>query len=136
MADREKPRRHQTSTERDVQGLAARRERDAAVPAVVERDITGRYEGEELHRHRAKRPTQDRIQRLEDKHDAVAKDVHEMRGEVGAILRLAGEEADARRAREAAEAVEREKARSHIVPIIKAVGVALALIAAALIGRG
>jgi chromosome segregation ATPase len=38
------PRRHQTATERDEQGFAARRMRDARVPAIFHEDITGRYE--------------------------------------------------------------------------------------------
>jgi uncharacterized coiled-coil protein SlyX len=53
------------------------------VPAFVEEEATGRYEGEDLKRIRAKRKTDERVARLEDKHDALAETVTEIRVDVG-----------------------------------------------------
>jgi hypothetical protein len=74
-----KPKRHQSQTERDIAGLAAKREREAA-PAFIEEELTGQYEGEELAEMRAtRRPMPTRISRLEQKHDDLAKSVGETR---------------------------------------------------------
>lgn len=74
--DKSKPRRLQSQTERDAEGIQARKEREAAraaaVPAPFESDdLTGQYEGEELEQARAKRPTDERLKRLEGKADKV-----------------------------------------------------------------
>ncbi len=53
------------------------------VPAFVEEEATDKYEGEELARVRARRPTPERIGRLETKHDELAKVVTETRVLVG-----------------------------------------------------
>lgn len=84
-----KLRRSQTQTERDLEGLAKKRERDSAVHDVIpnpfEREpITGNYEGEELQRmRREKRTTGERVDRLEMKHDQLVQDVTETRVLVG-----------------------------------------------------
>jgi len=81
-----KPPRMQSQDERDAEGYAARRERDVAA-AVKEREdeITGRHAGEELAALRALRPNDERIGRLELKHDELKADVHlkhqELKGE-------------------------------------------------------
>lgn len=87
-----KKHRHQTQTERDISGLAAREERDAArenadgVPEpVTYEDVTGQAEGDALRALRARRPTGERLERLEVKHDALVKDVTETRVDVGKI---------------------------------------------------
>jgi hypothetical protein len=82
----DKPRRLQTATERELASAAARRER-AQSPAVefVCDDVTGQYEGEELQRMRAQRKPDDRIGRLEEKHDSLVKVVTETRVEVAKI---------------------------------------------------
>jgi hypothetical protein len=54
-----------------------------AVPAFIEEEATGRYEGEDLKRIRAKRKTDERVARLEDKHDSLAETVTEIRVDVG-----------------------------------------------------
>ncbi len=137
-----KPRRAQTGTSRDLAGIAARRVRSDAVPVTFDDELTGQHEGEELRRMRAKRPTDQRLQRLEDKHDELRDIVTrievthgEMNGKLDTIVDMAGAEAVARTARAEAEAAERERRRTHIVPIIKAIGVAIAMIMAAILGR-
>jgi hypothetical protein len=74
--DRIKPdRRRQSQTERDVTGFAARKDRLRSavqgVPVLVPDfdDLTGKYEGKDLALARAKRPTEERIGRLEKKQD-------------------------------------------------------------------
>ncbi len=71
MSD-ERPKRQQTQTERDLDGLAARRERTRSPARGVPVDfdeITGNYEGEDLARMRALRPTPARLYLLEKKQD-------------------------------------------------------------------
>ena len=68
----------QSQDERDVEGYAARKEREAAAGAVKEfagEEITGRYEGDELVEQRAQRPPLERFARLEEKSDDLKKDV-------------------------------------------------------------
>ena len=101
----DKPRRLQSQTDRDVEGMRAKKERErreVAVPIELPDEITGKHEGEELKMYRSKRPTEERIERLEDKHDALdakhdtlASSVHkidtnisEMRGEMKILPRL------------------------------------------------
>jgi uncharacterized coiled-coil protein SlyX len=70
----ERPRRQQSQTERDLAGIAARRERNRAspargVPEFTTDELTGNYQGEDLARMRARRPTPNRLERLEKKQD-------------------------------------------------------------------
>jgi len=67
----------QSQTERDTEGFAAKKERESAVPEVrfPEEEITGRLQGEELAQARERRPTDERIGRLEQKHDQLANEV-------------------------------------------------------------
>jgi hypothetical protein len=73
------PRRVQSSTHRDVVGLAARKEREAEVPEFVCEDVTGTYSSDpdRLARERAKRPTDERVHRLEAKYDKLVHTVLE-----------------------------------------------------------
>jgi seryl-tRNA synthetase len=73
--------RAQSQNDRDTEGFAARRERDAAsmVPEFLQDDITGKYEGEELEAQRERRPVTDRINRLEKKHDDLRVDLKDVR---------------------------------------------------------
>src|SRR3954469_4957309 len=71
--------RQQSQTERDVEGFAARREREASVPSFTDRDITGQYQGPELAEARSTRHPLDRINRLEEKHDDLVKVVGGMK---------------------------------------------------------
>jgi hypothetical protein len=80
--------------------MAGRRDRDVyvakspaqGVPAVVFDDVTGRYEGADLASMRARRPTPERISRLEKKQDddrselkALAMTVADLRVDVAGI---------------------------------------------------
>lgn len=80
------PKRLQSQTERDLDGLRARRERESApIPVDGFDDLTGRYEGEELRTRRAQRDTGKRVERLEEKHDELAEVVGDMRAELGKV---------------------------------------------------
>ena len=46
------------------------------VPTLVDDDITGQYQGEDLARARARRPTEERIARVETKQDEDRKAIH------------------------------------------------------------
>lgn len=66
-----------------------------AVPVEVPDEVTGNYEGDELRAIRSRRSTDERIGRLEDKHDELRavvgetrEDVSAMRGEMKALPRL------------------------------------------------
>lgn len=78
-----KPPRLQSQDERDEASFAARRARELAAPSVeVHDEITGNLAGDDLKRERAKRPTDERIGRLEDKHDALVVKVGEVSDKV------------------------------------------------------
>jgi uncharacterized coiled-coil protein SlyX len=89
--DRIKPdRRRQSQTERDIAGIAARRDRERqqaarGVPVLVSEfdDLTGKYDGEDLALARAKRPTDARVARLEKKQDEDRLDLKGLAGIVG-----------------------------------------------------
>lgn len=98
MAD-SPPKRLQSQTERDMAGLAARRDRHRSAPGGIPEvhvdEVTGNYEGEELARMRSRRPTPERLRILEAKHDslsgsvnAIRVDVAEMRGEMKALPKM------------------------------------------------
>lgn len=129
-------RRLQTSGDRDLASEAARREREA-VPYVVETsdEISGHYDVEERAQMRARRPTAQRLAILEVKHDELALTVAGMDGKVTAILEYSAKADAAREKQEQAKAVDRASARAQIVPVIKALGIALALVAAAIVGH-
>lgn len=83
-------RRSQSSTERDL-ASPGRKEREAA-PEFVEEECTGRHDGEELEHLRARRPTPERLRRLESKqdddrkaHQDLAKLVNETRVELAGV---------------------------------------------------
>ena len=82
----------QSQDERDAEGIAARRERDAVAKELISDEVTGRYEGEELDEKRAERGDTERIVRLEKKHDALKKDVQKKHDELkGDVKQLSGE---------------------------------------------
>jgi hypothetical protein len=56
-----------------------------AIPDFVEPEATGNYEGEELARIRARRPTSERLARLEEKHDGLVETVTDVRVSIGAM---------------------------------------------------
>jgi hypothetical protein len=57
----------------------------ASIPQFVSEDITSQYQGEDLRRARARRPTPERIAHLEDKHDQLSSIVGEMRVDLAEI---------------------------------------------------
>lgn len=63
------PKRMQTQSERDREGLAARKKRDQAYPVEIPDEITGRVDGDELDRLRSMREPEDRMARIEKKQD-------------------------------------------------------------------
>lgn len=63
------------------QGVAAQ----LAVPVELEEDVTGRYEGDELRSMRSRRSSEERISRLEGKHDGLAATVGETRIDVAQL---------------------------------------------------
>ena len=86
----DKPKRIQSQTERDFDGLEARaeRERDArdGRPTSIEFDeVTGQHHGDELRALRAARPPEQRLERLEDKHDELVEIVTDTRLTVSKI---------------------------------------------------
>ena len=94
----------QSQDDRDAEGLAARREREAVVKEFSNDEITGRYEGELLDEKRAERLPAERILRLERKNDELKKDVEkkhdELKGDVKEVRddvkQLSGEVSDLR----------------------------------------
>ena len=89
MSDSRKPppvgsKRSPRMQDRDAEGFAARRERDAQGTPVefMSEEITGKYEGEELAEHRKRRPPDERLGLLEKKHDELKIDVKEARAEL------------------------------------------------------
>lgn len=75
------PKRHQTQTERDLSGLAAKHKREAdreVVPEYVEQDddytgkfLTGQISRDDLVAERRKRPDSKRLEKLEAKNDVL-----------------------------------------------------------------
>jgi hypothetical protein len=162
--DSRKPRRHarhQTQTERDFEGLAARREREAAPPVRDLEDLTDRHaaaeiDDGELAEMRALRAPEDRIAKVERKADklesavtAVQISVGELKGGMETLIKLgtaAEAEREARHKREREErqekddaeatkakreADERERRRKNLPLVIGALGTAIAAIVAA-----
>jgi hypothetical protein len=131
------PKRIQSATERDMAGLTARKEREAA-PCEVNPETSSNYEGPELKDWRSKRPTDKRVERLEEKYDELADkvsaihgDVREMRGELKTALSLFAPE------RKEVHTTERHRIDSRtkvIIAIVGAAGTAVGIIATALSG--
>lgn len=126
-----------------------------AVPVAIDDDeITGKYDGPDLVEHRARRPTARRLAILESKHDALVADVSTIRadtaatrGTVDALFKMTAAAEEARAAREKDERERRvadmtfaaaaaEAKRKNIPAIVKAIGVAIAVIVAAVVGHG
>lgn len=119
--------RHQSQTERDIAGFAARKERDAA-PVEIPMEITENYTGDQLKEMRAKRPTDERIGRLEEKHDKLSEAVFRMEGKLDTALSVIVPEA---------HKTERHRMDSRtkvILALIGAAGAAIGVIVTALSG--
>jgi hypothetical protein len=100
-------------------------------PATGRIDITP----EELQRIRARRPTPERISKLEAKHDALALSVAKMDGKIDALHGYAVKADAERERRAAADAVALERRRKHAIALITALGGAIAAIVAAWVMR-
>jgi hypothetical protein len=86
------PKRPLTDTTRDVY---VRKTPPKGVPVEVDEEVTGKHEGDELAQLRAKRPTHDRIARLEVKSDAQATATARMEGKLDTVIALATAKATA-----------------------------------------
>lgn len=56
-----------------------------AIPVEVPDEVTGNYQGDELRDIRARRPTPERVQRLEEKHDALLAKLDEHGERIGRV---------------------------------------------------
>jgi uncharacterized coiled-coil protein SlyX len=108
----------------------------SGIPAETFDDPTGQCSGEQLARARSRRPTPERISRLEAKHDELAETVTEIRigvGKMSGQLDTLVQHVLADRK----EVHATERTRIATTPnIIKAIGAAIALVIAALLGKG
>jgi hypothetical protein len=119
------------------------------VPEFVDEDATGKYEGEELARIRARRPITGRISKVEIRVDdidntliATIKSLAETReavaridGKMDALLDLGAKAEQERQARHTADLAAAESRRKFIIALIGALGTALAVIVTALVAR-
>ena len=76
-----RPRSHQ---DRDV--FVDKRTPPGGTPQFVDEECTGKYEGEDLARMRSRRPTPERISKLESKHDELVKAFNDHRTESSAAM--------------------------------------------------
>jgi hypothetical protein len=109
-----------------------------AVPEFVPDEVTGQYEGEDLARMRAKRPTDKRLEKLEEKHDSLDGKVDDignrmarMEGKLDTALSVLVPE------RQQVHQTERHKVDARtkvIIAIVGGVGTLIGLIASTLAG--
>jgi hypothetical protein len=113
--DRNEDRRHRTEPR--------------GVPVEVPEDITGQYEGEELRDHRGKRPTWQRLDRLEAHKDQTIAMFAQLSGQLGELVKHAekSEEREENRENREHEANEADRRRKWILALIA--GVVTALVA-------
>lgn len=80
------PKRHQSQTDRDLAGIAAKKEREAVVEDFVIEESSQAYDDPDARKaFRAKRQTNERISRLEEKHDELSAVVGDMRATLGRV---------------------------------------------------
>jgi hypothetical protein len=110
-------------------------EKHAVPEETWDEPATGRVDltAGELANIRARRPTPERISRLEVKHDALALTVAKMDGKIDALLDLGAKAEQERQARHAADIAAEERRRKHTIALIGAIGTAIAGIAAAVV---
>lgn len=90
------PRRLQSQTERDAEGFAEKKRREAAraeAPEEVDEDCTGKYErgeidADELAEKRAERSHEDRFKKLETKQDQTATSLIRLETKVDTVVDL------------------------------------------------
>lgn len=133
--------RMQSQTERDLAGIQARKERESqsAAPTVeISGEITGNYTGPELLAMRSKRGTDERIGRLEEKHDTLVEtvtevrlDVREMRAEVRTLVKHVEASLSEQHKTERVRIDSRTKL---MIAVVGAVGTAIGVIVTALSG--
>ncbi len=120
------PRRPPTQTERDTSNYLAKLKRDQATPVYVCEEVTGQYVGEDLDRARARRPTDERMARLEKKNDELLAKIVEF-STIKLTASIEGNRA------EVTDIIDGRKSRRELVKSI-VLGI-LALVNALLIGR-
>ena len=110
----------------------------AGVPAFVSEEATGRYDGDELRAIRSKRPTDERIARLEDKHDELVATVTDVRVSIGAMSgkldAFLGTISEERKQQHATEQVRIGSRAKVIVAIVGAISAAVAAAVTAMTG--
>lgn len=130
-------RRAQSQSDRDITGLAARRERDAAPLPFECEEATGRYEGAELARIRASREPGERFAKIETRVDKLERDVAvgfaSSHTKLDTMLGYAAAADAERERRHKADALALERRRKHVIALIGALGAAVALVIAALV---
>jgi hypothetical protein len=77
-----------TNADRDIYTPKTPAKGHAVPVAIEEEEVTGKHDGDELAMLRAKRPTHDRIARLEVKSDDAAKSNARVEGKLDAVLVL------------------------------------------------
>ena len=109
-----------------------------ATPEFIAEDVTGQYQGEELARFRARRPTDERIGRLEAKHDklvetvgAVDKTVANMAGKLETFLETIAAD---RREQHQTERMRIGSRAKVIIAIVGAIGKAIGVVGTMLAG--
>jgi hypothetical protein len=88
------------------------------VPDFVEEECTGKYDGDELAVRRRRRSTEDRVGRIEIRLDGAVTKLDKMEGMLETLVSLG------------------ERQAKHLPATIKALGVAIAVIIAAALGKG
>lgn len=91
------------------------------IEAFEDEDVTGQYEGPDLDAMRDRRPTPYRLRHLERKHDKLATDVAEMKGDMKAHGSILSELHNDMTLRRADEADAKKHARERVTKAIGAV---------------
>ncbi len=129
---REMSPRIQSSTDRDIHGIAAKKEREAAPEEFANEEDSMAHDVPVRKEIRAKRDTKERLGKVEEKQDkledkvsAIHGDVREMRGELKTALSLIAPE------RKEVHTTERHRIDSRtkiIIAIVGAVGTAIGVV--------
>lgn len=124
----------QSQTERDMAGLQARREREAAPQEFADEEDSKAYSPPERRNLRSKRPTDKRVERLEEKHDRLDEKVD---GIDSRTARMEGKLDTALSLVTVAHTTERHRIDSRtkvIIAIVGAAGTAIGIVITALSG--
>lgn len=117
--------------------------KERAAPSVeISDEVTGKHDGDELRELRRKRPTDERIERLEDKHDSLVRVVGDFRADMGSKVGEMSGKLDAvlehvtaaHREQNATERVRISSRGKMIVGIVGAICTALGAVIASMAG--